>query len=89
MAVDTMFLLFLSLSAMLIACTGVFSTVTAIYATRLLAVGTDTLAENFLAGVAAPWAGVLWFTTDFAAVTRVADLRSSAIYAASAVSMLI
>ena len=74
---------------MLFACARVLSTVTATYAAGLLAVGTDTLAENFLAGVATPWAGVLRLTTDFAAVTRVADLRSSTIYAASTVSMLV
>ena len=89
MTADTVILLLLTLSAVLFACAGIFSAVTATYAAGLLAIGTDTLAQDFLAGVATPWARVLRLTTDFAAVTRVADLRSSAIYAASAVSMLI
>ena len=47
---------------------GVISAVTAAFAVVLLAVGTDTLALDLLAGVTTPWAGVHWFATDFTAV---------------------
>ena len=69
---------------------GVISAVTAAIAVVLLAVGTDTLAQDLLADVTTPWARVLWFATDFtvvagllgptacaAAATRVVDLGSS------------
>ena len=99
---DTVILLLLTLSAVLFACAGIISAVTATFAAGLLAIGTDALALDFLAGVTTPWARVLRLTTDFAAVagllgppayaaaaTRVVDLRSSTVYAASAVSMLV
>ena len=69
---------------------GVISAVTAAFAVVLLAVGTDALALDLLAGVTTPCAGVHWFATDFTAVagllgptacaaaaTRVVDLGSS------------
>ena len=69
---------------------GMVSAVTAALVVVLLAVRTDTLALDLLAGVATPWAGVHWFATDFTAVagllgptacaaaaTRVVDLGSS------------
>ena len=67
-----------------------------------LAIGTDALALGFLAGVTTPWARVLRLTTDLTAVagllrtpayaaaaTRVVNLRSSTVYAASTISVLI
>ena len=87
---------------MLFACAGVIFAVAATSAAGLLAMGADALAMDFLAGVTTPWARVLRLTTDFTAVagllrppayaaaaTRVVNLRSSTVYAASAVSMLI
>ena len=69
---------------------GVISAVTTAFAVVLLAVGTDALALDLLAGVTTPCAGVHWFATHFTAVTgllgptacvaaatRVVDLGSS------------
>ena len=87
---------------MLFACAGVIFAVAATSAAGLLAMGADALAMDFLAGVTTPWARVFRLTTYFAAVagllrhpayaaaaTRVDNLRSSTVYAASAISMLI
>ena len=87
---DTVDFLLLALPAVLSTRAGVISAVTAAFAVVLLAVGTDTLALDLLAGVTTPWAGVHWFATDFTAVagllgptacaaaaTRVVDLGSS------------
>ena len=95
-------MLLLTLSAVLFACAGIVSAVAATFTAGLLAIGADALALDFLASVTTPWARVLRLTTDFAAVagllrppayaaaaTRVVNLRSSTVYAASAISMLI
>ena len=87
---------------MLFACAGVIFAVAATSAAGLLAIGADALAMDFLAGVTTPWARVFRLTTYFAAVagllrhpayaaaaTRVDDLGSSTVYAASAIFMLI
>ena len=87
---------------MLFAYAGVSFAVAAASAAGLLAMGADALAVDFLAGVTTPWARVFRLTTYFAAVagllrhpayaaaaTRVDNLGSSTVYAASAISILI
>ena len=77
-------------------------TVTATFAVGLQALETDTLALDLFAGVATPLAKIHRLSTDFTAVagllrptagaaaaTRIINLRSSAVWAASAGFVLV
>ena len=78
------------------------SAITVTFAVVVLAMGTDTLALDLLAGVTTPLARVHLLSTDFTAVagllgptadaaaaTRVINLRSSTVWAASAGFVLV